>query len=83
MGGIVYMVNGNMCCGVTGDALLVRAGADARTDALSKPHTRAMQFGGRTPKGCIFVDAKGCSTKKTFANWVNIALDFVATLPPK
>jgi len=83
MGGVVYMVNGNMCCGVTGDALLIRVGADARDDALTKPHTRPMQLGGRSPKGFIFVDEKGCSSKQSLTQWVNVALNFVSSLQPK
>jgi hypothetical protein len=64
MGGLVFMVDGNMCCGVTGSSLLVRVGEAARNGALAKPHTRRMEFGGRSPKGFIFVDAKGCADRQ-------------------
>jgi hypothetical protein len=83
MGGLVFMVNGNMCCGVTGSSLLVRVGEAARDGALAKPHTRRMEFGGRSPKGFIFVDAKGCATDKTLIAWVQQGLAFVATLPAR
>jgi hypothetical protein len=83
MGGLVFMVSGNMCCGVTGTSLLVRVGETARDNALTKPHTRRMEFGGRSPKGFIFVDARGCATDKALSNWLQQALAFVATLPRK
>lgn len=30
VGGLSFLVNGNMCCGVTGTALMIRVGADGR-----------------------------------------------------
>ena len=39
-GGIAFMLNGNMCCGVTNDDLMVRVGADGLEDALDQPHAR-------------------------------------------
>jgi TfoX/Sxy family transcriptional regulator of competence genes len=83
MGGLVFMVDGNMCCGVTGSSLLVRVGEAARDAALTKPYTRRMEFGGRSPKGFIFVDAKGFATEKALQDWVQQGLAFAATLPRK
>ena len=34
-GGIAFMVGGNMCCGVVGDELMVRIGAEHYESALS------------------------------------------------
>ena len=56
-GGIVFMLTGNMCCGVTNDDLMVRVGADGLEDALDQPHARPMDFTGRPMKGFVFVDA--------------------------
>ena len=44
--GIAFMLNGNMCCGVTNDDLMVRVGADGLEDALDQPHARPMDFTG-------------------------------------
>ena len=52
-GGIVFMLNGNMCCGVTNDDLMVRVGADGLEDALDQPHARPMDFTGRPMKGFV------------------------------
>ena len=46
-GGIAFMVDGHMCCGVTGDLLMIRVGADGFDDALAQPHSRPMDFTGR------------------------------------
>ena len=83
MGGLVFMVDGHMCCGVNGDRLMVRVGQEARDAALALPHARRMEFGGRSPKGFVFVDAPGIVAKDALEAWVKRALDFVATLPAK
>ena len=40
IGGLSFLVNGNMCGGVTGTALMIRVGADGREQALCEPHVR-------------------------------------------
>jgi TfoX/Sxy family transcriptional regulator of competence genes len=51
VGGLSFLVNGNMCCGITGTALMVRVGAESREQALCEPHVRPMQFAGRALSG--------------------------------
>jgi TfoX/Sxy family transcriptional regulator of competence genes len=43
-GGLAFLVNGHMCCGIVGKDLVVRTGADSQADALSQPHARPMNF---------------------------------------
>ncbi|MGR3570969.1 TfoX/Sxy family protein [Brevirhabdus sp.] len=83
MGAMVYMVGGHMCCGVSGDCLMVRVGADGQQDALSYPHTRPLDLGGRSPKGFILVEPEGCAGEDDLLAWLRLGLDHVATLPPK
>jgi TfoX N-terminal domain len=83
VGGRSFMVNGHMCCGVTGDALLVRVGAEVRAWALAQPHVRPMELGGRTLSGFVRVDPAGYPDDAALATWVQRGLDFVSTLPPK
>ncbi len=83
MGGICFMVSGNMCCGVTGSALMVRVGRDAYQRMLAQPHVRPMEFAGRRPTGFVLVDPAGYRTERAFAAWVQRGIDFVSTLPAK
>ena len=83
VGGLSFLVNGNMCCGVTGTALMVRIGADGREQALREPHVRPMQFAGRALSGFICVEPAGFATDDALARWVQRGLDFVSGLPPK
>ena len=55
-GGLSFLVNGNMCCGVRGQALMVRVGADGRDQALGEPHVRPMLLAGRALSGFITVE---------------------------
>lgn len=81
MGGICFMVAGNMCCGVTGAALMVRVGPDGYTAALAKPHVRPLEFAGRRPGGFVLVDPPGFS--RSFAKWIRTGTDVAAALPKK
>src|SRR5215467_16253576 len=59
VGGLSFLVNGNMCCGITGAALMVRVGAEGREQALREPHVSPMQFAGRALSGFICVEPAG------------------------
>ncbi len=83
VGGLSFLVNGNMCCGVTGLALMVRVGAEGRERALSEPHVRLMQFGGRALSGFVCIDPAGFAADDALARWVQRGLDFVSGLPAK
>lgn len=81
VGGLSFLVGGNMCCGVTGQRLMVRVGAEGRDSALSEPHVRPMEFGGRSLRGFICVDREGFRTDAALAAWIQRGLDVVARLP--
>lgn len=83
VGGLSFLVGGNMCGGVTGTALMVRVGAEGRRQALKEPHVRPMQFGGRDLAGFVCVDPAGFAADDALARWVQRGLDFVAQLPVK
>ncbi|MDQ3914759.1 MAG: TfoX/Sxy family protein [Actinomycetota bacterium] len=82
-GGIAFMVNGHMCCGVIKEDLVLRLGPDAANKALRDPDVRPMDFTGRPMKGFVFVSAEGTKTEARLRRHVQSALDFVETLPPK
>ena len=82
-GGLCFMVNGGMCCGLTSAALMVRVGRDRHRGALAQPHARPMDFTGRPLAGMVYVDPKGYRTDAGLAKWVQRGTDFVSTLPAK
>lgn len=83
MGAICFMLNGTMCCGVTGSALLVRVGREAYAQMLARPHVRPMEIAGRRPTGFVLVDPAGYRSAAALAAWVKRGVDFAATLPAK
>jgi TfoX/Sxy family transcriptional regulator of competence genes len=83
MGGICFMVNGSMCCGVSASSLMVRVGRDAYPRMLAEPHVRPLEFAGRRPAGFVLVDRAGCRTDAALATWIRRGVEFVSTLPAK
>jgi hypothetical protein len=84
MGALCFMIRGNMCCGVTGDALMVRVGRDAYEAALTHDHVRPMEMsGGRRPRGFVLVDPPGVETNEALKRWIALGLGFVSALPAK
>lgn len=77
------MVRGHMCCGVVGDELMVRVGAEAYEAALEKNHVREMDFTGKPLRGMVYVAAPGLASAKQLGKWVERGLQFVHTLPEK
>lgn len=54
VGGLSFIVRGSMCCGVTGDRVMVRVGPEARQRILEKPHTEPMRLpGDRWRVSCV------------------------------
>ena len=82
-GGIAFMIAGNMACGVIGDDLMVRLGAEDAEKALAEPHVRPMDFTGKPMKTAIYVDPEGTADDAALAAWVEAGADFAASLPPK
>ncbi len=82
-GGLAFLDQGLMFCGITDDRLMVRVGPEAHQDALSLPHVRPMDFTGRPMRGYVYVAAAGLATTPRLKTWVIWGRNFVATLAPK
>lgn len=83
MGALCFMVGEHMCCGVTGPALMVRVGPGAYDATLAEAHVAPMLIGGRATTGFVLVDPAGVRAAGDLARWVQRALQFVSSLPPK
>ena len=82
-GGLAFMLNGNMCCGVEKDNLVVRTGPDAYDDALARPHARVFDMTGRPMRGFVYVESEGLAEEKALRDWVSTGVAFAGSLPPK
>lgn len=82
-GGLSFMLNGNMACGVIEDTLIVRVGPQAYEDALQKPHSKVFDLTGRPMSGWVQVLPAGLVRDADLADWIQTGLDYARTLPPK
>ena len=82
-GGIAYMLDGNMFCGIVKDQLMVRVGPERYDDALARPHAAPMDFTGRPMRGMVYVEREGCRSDEALQWWVEQGLGFAASLPAK
>lgn len=82
-GGICYLQNGHMFCGVYKDFLILRLGEENAKKALELPFVKAFDITGRPMKGWVMVEGEGFPTDDRLEAWLNQAGDFVRTLPPK
>lgn len=83
MGGICFMLDGHMCCGVNGSDLMIRTGPERHAELVSRPHARPMDFTGRPLKGFVWVAGEGLPTPGSLDDWIDLAVRFVRTLPAR
>jgi TfoX N-terminal domain len=85
MGGLIFLLNGNMIGGVDidpsgADRFMFRVGRECMADALSRPGAEPVIMAGRRMNGFVFV--LDCD-QPTLEDWISLALRFVDELPPK
>jgi len=82
-GGLAFLLNGNMCCGIHGGELIVRMDPKETDRALARPHTRIFDLTGRPMKGWILVQPAGLAKEDALAKWARLGQDYAASLPAK
>lgn len=75
-GGICFLVDGKMCVGVNGNALMVRFDPEIYEKILEKEDCREMDFTGRPMRGYVFVDETSLKNESDMDRWIKLALDF-------
>ncbi len=88
MGGVCFLLNGNMLGGADREKntqrgrFMFRVGKDNEAEALARPGSEIMEQGGRRMSGLIFVDESMCDDD-ALRDWIALAMRFVAELPAK
>jgi TfoX/Sxy family transcriptional regulator of competence genes len=75
-GGLAFLLDGKMCCGIVKDEMVVRVGPDRYGEALARPHARPMDFTGRSMKGFVFVGQAGIESDESLAEWLELGLKY-------
>ena len=82
MGGLCFMLNEKMCCGIHFDKkrqidlLMARIGEEAYVEAIERVGCHPMDFTGRAMKGYVFVDETGFGEDEDLNYWLQLAIDF-------
>lgn len=79
-GGLAFMLDGKMFCGILGEDLMVRVGAETYDQCLARPHVRPMDFTGKPMTGYVFVAPPGRRTAKALQRWIERGLEFAGSL---
>ncbi len=82
-GGQCWMLYGNICVGVYHEFLITRIGINSFTEIANEPHVHPMDITGKQMKGWAKIDPEGFEAEKELQRHVNLAIEFVSTLPPK
>jgi len=82
-GGLAFMVQGHMCCGVIGDEMMLRVGPELYERVLGRAHARSMDFTGRPMKGLVTVGCEGLLEDEHLAEWIGFGLACVTSLPAR
>ena len=84
-GGVGYILNGNMACGILGEDMIVRVSVDEYETLLKRAHVKIFTMKGspKPMKGWLMVEPEGCKTKKQLSAWIKKGVEFTLTLPPK
>jgi TfoX/Sxy family transcriptional regulator of competence genes len=82
-GGVGFLLNGNMSCGVNKDNLIVRVDPERHDTLLKKAHAKPFDLTGKPMKGWLLVEAAGVKTDKQLSAWVKEGIEFASTLPTK
>src|SRR5260370_40037775 len=68
-GGVAFMVNGHMCCGVVKTDLVIRLTPEEAAIAIHQPHTRPMDFTCKPLKSMIYVSTIGTDSDQALETW--------------
>lgn len=80
-GGLCYLLNGNMLCGISYDKLMARVGPDQYEVALKQIYCVEMDFTGKPLRGMVYVLPEGIKTKNSLKKWIDMCIEFVSELP--
>ena len=82
-GGVCYLIQGNIACGILQEKMRIRVGKHAFSEALAKPGTAPFDINGRPMAGWVFVEPPEFVSDDDLLAWVHQGFEFALTLPKK
>lgn len=82
-GGVGFLLSGNMLVGIWRDSLIARVGMETAEESINDEFVGPFDVTGRPMKGWLMVEPEGVDTDQQLRRWLDLALEFVRTLPAK
>lgn len=82
-GGVGYLLRGNMCFGIYKEFLILRLGLEKAAKVLTQKNVKPFDITGRVMKGWVMISPDGFKTGAQLKKWIDLAVEFVSTLPRK
>lgn len=82
-GGICFMQNGNMLCGVHKDGGMFRVGKDNEAAALAVNGVDPLSFTGRKMGGIVDISDETLADEGALQQLLTLSNSFVGKMPPK
>lgn len=82
MGGLCFMVDNKMCCGISFskkrnlETLMIRIGEEIYKKNTSRKGFAPMDFTGRPMKGFAFITPEGYDLDKDLEYWIQLCVDY-------
>lgn len=82
-GGVAFFLNDHIVVGIWKQSLIARLGETAADAALRQPYVGPFDITSRPMKGWVLIGPEALETDRDLVGWIEKALRFVRTLPPK
>ncbi|CAN5805206.1 TfoX/Sxy family protein [soil metagenome] len=82
-GGIAFLINGNMACGVHNDNLIVRLDRQDYDEALTRPGAAVFDLTGKVMKGWVLIEPSALEEDANLESWVRQGMEFAGSLSQK
>ncbi len=82
-GGLAFLHNGNMCCAVHANELIVRLDPEQTEEELRQQDVRVFDLTGRPMRGWVLVAPAGIAADGQLRSWVAKGVAFARFLPTK
>jgi TfoX/Sxy family transcriptional regulator of competence genes len=76
-GGLCFLLNGKMVCGVRNEDLIAKVGKQNHDKISSLKYVRPFDFTGKPMKGIVYVAMAGLKTKKDLAKYIEMGKNHI------
>ena len=79
-GGIVWLLNGRICFGISKDNMILRIGKENASQLSQNEYITIMNFSGRPMKAWVEIDSEAIEDDKLLSDYIKQSLVFVENL---